>query len=283
MAGPSHPTPRVTVCIPTYRGASHIRNTIDSVLAQTFHDFELVIIDNASPDDTFAIASSYRDPRVRCLRNAENLGAEGNWNRCLAEATGEYIKLLPDDDVLARECLQQQVEVFDHDAGQELAMVFCARVIIDGRGHPRMERRTFGRQRRRLARDEIFRQCLRRGTNVIGEPGGVMFRRDLARRVGGFDATYGYVVDLDYWLRLLAHGDGCYLPDLLVSFRVAPGAWSVAVGNTQAAEFIGLMTHLVNERRSFRASALDLAMARAVALGNNVARRLLYRFVFRGA
>ena len=88
-------SPLVSVCIPTYRGMPHLRAAIDSVLAQTLSDFELVVIDDNSPDDSFAIASSYGDRRIRCLRNPRNLGPEGNWNRCLAEAKGRYVKLLP--------------------------------------------------------------------------------------------------------------------------------------------------------------------------------------------
>ena len=80
MTNPTR-TPAVSVCIPTYKGAAHLRTSIESVLAQTFGDLELVIVDDNSPDDTFAIASGYQDLRVRCLRNDRNLGAEGNWNR----------------------------------------------------------------------------------------------------------------------------------------------------------------------------------------------------------
>jgi len=216
-------TPAVSVCIPTYKGAAHLRTSIESVLAQTFGDLELVIVDDNSPDDTFAIASGYQDLRVRCLRNDRNLGAEGNWNRCLDEAAGTYYRLLPQDDVLAPDCLQRQIEVLEADTRREIALVFSARTIIDGAGNTVMERRPFGRMPRRLTGDELFRRCLYRGTNVIGEPGGVMFRRALARQVGPYDATFPYVVDLDYWLRLLEHGDGYYLPETLVSFRVSPG------------------------------------------------------------
>src|SRR4029079_5914162 len=92
-----------------------------------------------------------------------------------------------------------------------------------------MERRPFGRMPRRLTGDELFRRCLYRGTNVIGEPACGMFRRGLPRQVGPYDATFPYVVDLDYWLRLLEHGDGYYLPETLVSFRVSPGVSSVAL------------------------------------------------------
>lgn len=280
MMNPEPRAPRtVSVCIPTYRGAAHIRAAVESVLTQTFADFELLIVDDNSPDDTFAIASSYHDPRVRCLRNPQNLGPEGNWNRCLAEATGRYFKLLPQDDLLAPTCLQRELEVLENDERQQIALVFCARTIIDARARPLLVRQTFGRTARRLTAETIFRRCLRRGTNVIGEPGGVLFRRALADTVGPFDATFPYVVDLDYWLRLLAYGSGYYLPDTLASFRVSPGAWSVAIGVNQAAEFRGLAAKIVKEGR-FPAGPLDLAVGRMLAPLNNALRLCLYRFLF---
>lgn len=272
-------SPTVSVCIPTYRGAAHIRATVESVLAQTFSDFELLIVDDNSPDDTSAIVSTYRDPRVRCLRNAVNLGPEGNWNRCLTEATGRYVKLLPQDDLLAPACLRREVDVLEADARHEIALVFCARAVVDAQSRRVLVRRAFGRADRRLTGRAIFRRCLRRGTNVVGEPAGVLFRRSLAEQVGPFDATFGYVVDLDYWLRLLAHGDGFYLSDTLASFRVSGGAWSVAIGRSQAEEFIGLAAKMAR-RPDLAPSPLDLAAARLRARANNVGRLLMYRFMF---
>jgi hypothetical protein len=171
------------------------------------------------------------------------------------------------------------VELLEHDERHQIALVFCARTIIDAHSRPVMVRRTFGRKPRRLTADEIFRRCLRRGTTAIGEPGGVLFRRALADIVGPFDATFPYVVDLDYWLRLLAHGDGYYIPETLVSFRLSAGAWSVAIGANQAAEFRGLAEKVVKEGR-LRAGALDLALGRTLAALNNVLRLFLYRFLF---
>lgn len=276
MTAPRRGSPTVSVCIPAYRGAAHLELSIDSVLAQTFEDFELVIIDDQSPDDSFRIARSYSDPRIRCLRNERNLGPEGNWNRCLAEASGRYVKLLPQDDVLAPDCLRRQVEAFEQDVAEHIALVFCARAIIDARSNELMVRRPFGHAARRISGASLFRRCLWRGTNVIGEPGGILFRRDLGNRIGRFDATFPYVVDLDFWLRLLMHGDGWYIPDTLVSFRVSSGAWSVAIGRNQAAEFLGLAGRAVTQGVA-PASRLDLAAAAVLARANNVARLLLYR------
>jgi glycosyltransferase involved in cell wall biosynthesis len=252
------------------------------VLGQTFDDFELVIIDDDSPDETFAIAGSFRDPRVRCLRNVRNLGPEGNWNRCLAEAGGTYFKLLPQDDLLAPDCLQRQVEVFESDVNRDIALVFCARRILDAHGRCVLERRHFGRSARQLTGNALFRRCLHRGTNVIGEPGAVMFRRELAKAVGPFDATFPYVIDLDYWLRLLAHGHGYYLPDLLASFRVTPRSWSVAIGAAQPEQFAGLMAKCAKDH-GWHARTIDLVLTRGLALANNSVRLMIYRFLLQGA
>lgn len=279
MNAPGRAAPVVSVCIPVYRGAAHLRSAIDSVLAQTFGDFELLIADDDSPDDSYAIASGYRDPRITCIRNPQNLGAEGNWNRCVAAATGRYVKLLPQDDLLAPSCLARQVDVMERDEARRIALVFCARTIIDPRGERVLTLRPFGREPRLLSRTALFRGCLRRGTNAIGEPAGVLFRRDLLAVVGPFDATFPYVVDLDYWLRLLAHGDGYYIPDALVSFRVSPGAWSVAIGAKQASQFQGLAAQVV-KNGSVRVGRFDLAVGWGLSLTNNLLRRFLYRFLF---
>lgn len=98
-------SPLVSVFIPTYRGEATIGAAIESVLTQTLSDFELVVIDDGSPDSTQAIVAQYHDPRLRYVRNECNLGPQGNWNCCLAEARGKYFKLLPHDDLLYLECL----------------------------------------------------------------------------------------------------------------------------------------------------------------------------------
>ena len=271
--------PTVSVCIPTYRGAAHIAETIESALAQTFADFELVIVDDASPDETGQIVARYRDPRVRYVRE-HNAGVEENWNRCLRLARGRYFKLLPHDDLIAPDCLARQVAVLEADPEERLALVFCARRIIDGRSRALMTRRYSRRRRGVIAGREAVRNCIRSGANLLGEPGGVLFRTALARRVGAFDARLRLVTDLDYWVRLLRHGDAFYLPERLVSFRVSRGAWSVAIGATQAAEFLAFIEK-VRAEPAFSLSALDLARGRLLARLNTVAKLFFYRLVLR--
>jgi len=271
--------PVVTVGIPTYRGAAHIGETIESVLAQTFTDFELVIVDDLSPDETAQVVARYRDPRLRYIRNERNVGVEENWNRCLRLARGRMFKLLPHDDLIAPDCLAREVEVLQADRAERLALAFCARRVIDARSRALLTR-SYPHGGGVIPARSAVQSCIRRGSNLLGEPGGVLFRTALARRVGGFDASLPIVTDLDYWFRLLLHGDAYYLPEKLASFRVSAGAWSVAIGAAQAAEFRAFIAK-AGANSAFGLTALDMACGRLMARANTLAKLAFYRFVIR--
>lgn len=269
--------PRVSICIPTYKGARTIGAAIDSVLQQSFTDFELIVVDDGSPDDTRAVVGARADPRIRYLRNEKNLGPQDNWNRCLTLAAGRYLKLLPHDDLLHPHCLDRQVKVLDSDPGHDLALVFSARDVIGPDGRVLLHARGFpGAAEGPLSRDEVVLHCVRRGTNLIGEPGAVLFRRELSQRVGGFDGRHPYVIDLDYWLRLLMHGKAWYCPQALTSFRVWGGSWSVAIGLRQSRDFRALMGE-VSAANPGLLTPLDRLRGRAMPRLNSLARQVFYR------
>lgn len=236
--------PLVSVCIPAWRGAATLPQTIASVLAQSCTDFELVIVDDASPDATAEVVAGFSDTRLRFIRQPVNGGAQANWNRCLALARGRYFKLLPQDDLLHPECLARQVAVLEADRSEALALVCCARDVIDPRGRVLLRARGMrGQASGVLPAPAVLRRCSIAGTNVIGEPGAVLMRRSLAQRLGGFDGRFPYVIDLDFWTRALAHGALHYEAQALASFRVWPGSWSVAIGTAQADQFRRYVAH----------------------------------------
>lgn len=109
--------PKVSIGLPVFNGEKYIREAIDSMLAQTFTDFELIISDNASTDETQAICQDYaaRDPRIRYYRNESNIGAAKNENRTFELSSGHYFRLAAHDDVLAPPLLEKCVEVLDRD------------------------------------------------------------------------------------------------------------------------------------------------------------------------
>lgn len=275
---PNQAVPAVSVCIPCYRGAAHLAAAIESVLAQSFSDFELIVVDDQSPDDTVALMRRFTDPRIQFLVNPVNLGPDGNWNRCLELARGRYVKLLPQDDLLAPTCLAEQVDVLERDRNEEIALVFCARTILDARDRAIMTRGYPQRRSGIVSARTLVRQCVRRGTNVIGEPGSVLFRRQLSTVVGKFDASIGYVLDLDYWVRLLLHGDAYYLAKPLASFRVSGGSWSVRIGARQSQEYQRFIRKLMADPR-YSATGIDVFAGKIMAKVNAVLRSVLYRFL----
>lgn len=224
-------SPKVSITIPLYNCESHLRQTIDSVLAQTSTDFELIIIDDHSSDHSYRIAKSYNDPRIRVFKNIERLGFFKNWNACLEFMTGTYCKLLPHDDTLEPTCLEKQIRILDTYPDVEL--VHSARKIID----PDENTLTIRRLKETSGikdSNSSLRSIVRSGTNPIGEPAAVMFRRETKERIGGFSNEDMYSIDVDYWSRLLAEGKRYYINEVLSSFRIWPDSASVKLFGSQS-------------------------------------------------
>src|SRR2546425_7511126 len=108
-------TPQVSVAVPVYNGERYLREALDSLLAQTFGDFELIICDNASTDSTGEIARSYvaKDRRVRYVRNERNLGLAGNVRRAFQLSSGAYFRWHAADDLSGADSLARCVAVLD--------------------------------------------------------------------------------------------------------------------------------------------------------------------------
>lgn len=209
--------PKVSVCIPTYNGERYIEKTIRSVLAQTFTDFELIIIDDASSDRTMQIIKTFLDERIQFINNEKNIGMVSNWNFCLDHARGEYILILCHDDYLAEDCLEKKVKAFAID--KEISLVFCATYIVNSVNKIVMKRRPFRSDKLfdgKLIGHKSFIQ-----KNIFGEPTNVMFRRELSRKVGYFDDRLCYAIDWDYWIKLSSVGNVYYVDDYLTYFRVS--------------------------------------------------------------
>jgi len=205
---------KVSVCIPTYNYGQYIGAAIDSVLGQTLQDFEIVISDNASDDDTESIVAGYaaRDPRIRYLRNQTNLGMVANWNRCLELAAGEYVKFLCADDLLEACCLNELARLLDCHPSAALAS--CARgILTDGEKTTYL---AFSDRQEFVAGAECIRRMLIKG-NIVGEPTAVMFRRTTDTR--GFDGSYLQLTDMELWLHLLRSGDFAFSPQVLCLYR----------------------------------------------------------------
>ena len=213
MASP----PKVSVLVPTYNYARFLPEAIESILAQEFTDYELIVSDDASTDDSADIIRRYaaRDSRIRAEFHPANLGMVPNWNWCLQQARGEYVKYLFGDDLLCSpQALGRLVALLDADPRVVLAA--SARRIIDEHSRPVDVWNEF-RAARRWAGTAVIGRCLEENYNLIGEPSAVLFRRAAASR--GFNPQWRQLVDLEMWLDLLLQGDFAYDPEPLCGFR----------------------------------------------------------------
>jgi GT2 family glycosyltransferase len=210
----------VSVCVPTYNSAKYLRQCMESVLGQTYTDFELVISDDASVDSTYEIVRSCTDPRVRFHRLERNRGVAFNLNHAASLAQGKYVKFLCHDDLLEPSCLKNQVAMMERDAA--LIMVTSGICYIDAVG--RTVREVSWCPSEATLRDvDIVAGNLVYG-NIIGAPSAGLIRGESLKRAGPFSNAFPEVMDVEMWLRLAAQGPVGYLPEPLCRIRVHPQA-----------------------------------------------------------
>ncbi len=206
-------TPTVSVLIPTYDNAHFLDETIQSVLNQSFSDFEIIIVDNQSKDNTDEVVQKYLvDSRVKYFKNAGNIGMVGNWNKCLEYAQGTYLKYLCSDDRFHPDLLKKFVAVMEQNP--QVALVTSYREYF-GLKTFKPELPPFSGLH--SGKEVIYHSLA--DWNWIGEPTTVMFRRS-GLQVGNFKTNYQYFPDWDMWLRLLTTGDCYMIPETLSYFRL---------------------------------------------------------------
>jgi glycosyltransferase involved in cell wall biosynthesis len=267
------PIPHVSVCIPVYNGERFLAETIRSVLDQTYRDFELVILDNASTDRSGEIARSFSDPRIRIERNSTTLPQGENWNRVVELARGQLVKVVCADDLLHPRCLELQVAPLDADPG--LALVASRRHMINEEGRVLAPHRGLRGLIGVHTGVEVARRVVRNGANPIGESNNVLFRREDFFTVGGWRADRSHVMDLDLWVRLLQLGDFLGLPDTLAAFRIAQGSISGRSDEELYEQQRALIEEL-GDSNYFQVRGLDLAVGRLNAPAGRARRRALF-------
>lgn len=203
--------PRLSVVLPVRNGAQYVRLAIDSILRQTFGDFELIIIDDGSTDGTPSILreAAASDRRVRIVE-APHRGISAAMNFAIAEARGEYIARADHDDISRPTRFERQISYLD--ANPDIALVGTWADVIDARGSPTDQRRQFPTRPQSLFKE------LRRGQNRIIHSS-VMMRRDCVVGVGGYRQAANTAEDLDLWLRLAERHPLANMPEYLMSSR----------------------------------------------------------------
>lgn len=200
---------RVSVIIPTFNRAAWLREAVNSVVSQTFTDFELIISDDGSNDDTPDVVSQFSQP-LRYRRLAHSGRPAVARNRALEIASGELVAFLDDDDLWAADKLEKQVAIFDRHP--QLDLVYCDARAVTGGDDPSPP--LLSPEQKRPER--LFNTLL---VSCFIYPSTVMAPRSRLLAAGGFDESLPIVEDYDLWLRLAYRGQAGFLPAAAVTVR----------------------------------------------------------------
>ena len=275
---PAVRAPRVSVVVPAFNNAEFIEETLESILAQTYDDFELIVADHSSTDDTWKLIQRFAtDPRVRLTVTEAGGGAKRNWNQVTSMARGELLKLVCGDDLLYPDSLERQVAALDA-AGEGVVMVASSRDVINSRGRVVLRNLGLKGESTRLPGLVAIRRSVLAGANIFGEPCCVLFRTAALAAIGGWQGEHDYHIDQLTYARVLMHGDLVTAPGPLAAFRLNAGQWSVRLARVQASSAREVHGLLAAEAPGLL-SARDIRVANARARLRSVQRRIAYLFL----
>ncbi len=201
----------VSICLTTYNRAAVLPATIESVLAQTFGDFELIISDDCSSDATEQLCRDYaaRDSRICYFRNSHNLRMPGNLNAAIQRARGEFVANLHDGDVYRPDLIEKWQAALRRQ--KDAPFVFNAYLWCPHSSNPELVQQFHAD---RVEGNTIARQFFETLTSCVW--GTVMARASAYARIGPFNPAFGFLSDVDMWLRLVRNATVAYVPEPLI-------------------------------------------------------------------
>lgn len=208
-------TPLISVIVPTHNRADLLPEALRSVLAQTFTDWELIVMDDASTDDTESVVAEFaqRDGRIRYVRNEKNLGIARNRNEGLAQARGRLIAMLDSDDVwLDHWKLEKQADFLATNPGHVIVGTYACVMDENGKNCGSFEFETS---------DAAIRAHMLRRNQFVQSS--LLYRKVAAMQVGGYDSSYTVADDYDLWLKMGAEGKLAVIPEYMTGYREHSG------------------------------------------------------------
>jgi hypothetical protein len=256
-------SPTVSVVIAAFDGASLVGATIESVLAQSFTDFEIVVVDDCSRDDTLRVLRAFTDPRVRVLQTPHNMGPVGARNLAVEESRGRYIAALDQDDLCLPDRLARQVAAMEADPSL-VVLATRADLLTEGRRHARPEPA--------VTTPGFLRWLLHLGNPLVWST--VMIRTEAARRLEPFSRQERlYAEDFDLYHRLSAFGTVARLDEVHLLYRVHPGGASQRYRTRMAASSTQVLEEALTPGLGIRARDAAERLVAHAALGRPVEDR----------
>lgn len=191
LEDPAPERPLISVVVPTYNRADLLRRAVESILAQTYDAFEVLIVDDASTDETESVVATVQDPRVRYIRQPQNRGVAAARNRGMREARGGLIAFLDSDDEWTPSKLEEQVRLIRRRPNR--VGLFYTGVLTYGAGGDQILNRP-------ARRGAVLSEILHR--NLVHSTCSVIIRREVVEAVGFFDESLPAIEDFDYWTRV---------------------------------------------------------------------------------
>lgn len=216
----------VSVCMPAHNVAPWIGQAIQSVLNQTYHHIELLVLDDGSSDNTREVAATFADPRLHLQSNPVNLGGYQTVNRSIRLARGDFVAIYHADDIYEPEIIEREVQFLRENP--EAGAVFCLDhyIDLDGRIYGGTSLPPHLKGRSLLRFEDIFPHILRNKNNLLRCPT-FMARRQVLESVGPFLAErYHVAADLEMWLRLSSAFPIGILDERLMRYRHGKSQWS---------------------------------------------------------
>lgn len=227
----------VTVAIPTYNGAAYLAETLSRVLAQTYSNIEVLVVDDVSKDETVAIVQQFaaKDNRIRLVQNEVNLGLVGNWNRCIDLARGEWIKFCFQDNHIEPCTITVMMEAAKT---MQQSFVICHRTFLIADDAVDWLKDYYRYQLIKL--EDYFKEDTVVNTqtvgdlvkkvglfeNLFGEPSTYLFHKNLVKQYGYFNKDLAQLCDYEFALRISSNEGFAFVAKSLATFRVHGGSES---------------------------------------------------------
>ncbi|MFH0942921.1 MAG: glycosyltransferase family 2 protein [Candidatus Beckwithbacteria bacterium] len=210
--------PTISICIPTFNRADYLEQTLQSVARQTIKPFQVLIVDNASTDNTPQIAAKYKKLGFTYIRNSKNLGMVGNYNRCLNLARGNYISFLHSDDLIDPAWQQTWLKTIKRYQADYYTCSIC---VINQHNRPLHVFHTFSKDCL-LKAAEVLPQLLRHNCPLIAPTAATVFNTQVLKNTAPFKAKLGTEADVDIFFRLSLNHSLFYKHQVLFCHRSHP-------------------------------------------------------------